>query len=117
VALGADLGVIAGIRRALTSVYCWPSWFVMTIEAAGDQFSRTPRAVLDQSWEIEDDRNNHYEGRCIGTWSGQHDGAHIAFGPGLDPVASEVRVSFTDPFGRAGRLTTTVAVARQDTDR
>lgn len=110
VALSADLGLIAGVRRALTSLYCWPSWFLMTLEAAGDQLSVMPRAVHKESWDIEDDRGNHYAGGWIGGWSGQDNGAHIAFTPQLDPQARELRVSFTDPFGRAGRLTTVVAV-------
>jgi hypothetical protein len=59
---------------------------------------------------MEDDQGNRYLGHWIGGWSGQDNGAHIGFAPGLDPDARQVRVSFTDPFGRAGQLTTTVAV-------
>lgn len=110
VPLSADLGVIAGIRRALTSLYCWPSWFLMTVEAAGAPLPVTPGVVHKRSWEMEDDQGNRYLGHWIGGWSGQDNGAHIGFAPGLDPEARQVRVSFTDPFGRAGQLNTTVAV-------
>jgi hypothetical protein len=50
VPVSADLGVIAGIRRAITSLYCWSSLFLMTVEGAGDptanQARSDPRALL-----------------------------------------------------------------------
>jgi hypothetical protein len=108
--LSADLGVTAGVRRALTSLYCWPSWFLMTVEAGGDPLPIKPEAVQAHSWEMEDDRGNEYLGAWTGGWSGRDNGAHIAFAPGLDPEAGQLRLSFTDPFGRAGRLTTRVTI-------
>jgi hypothetical protein len=110
VPISADLGVIAGVRRALTSLYCWSTWFLMTVEAAGDPLPIKPGAIHEHSWEMEDDRGNEYLGARIGGWSGSDNGVHVAFAPGLDPEARQLRLSFTDPFGRATRLTTLVTM-------
>jgi hypothetical protein len=110
VALSADLGVIAQVRRALTVLYCWPAWFLLTIEAPGGPTRATQRSDLERAWAMEDDRGNRYLGMDSGGWSGPDNGAHIAFAPGLDPLARELRLSFPDPFGEAGWLTAVVTV-------
>jgi hypothetical protein len=110
VALSADLGIIARIRRALTVMYCWPAWFLVTIEAPDLPMPVMPRPRHDQAWEIEDDRGNRYLGMNTGGWNGPDNGAHIAFTPGLDPRARQLRLAFPDPFGQAGSLTAAVAV-------
>jgi hypothetical protein len=113
VALGADLGLIADARRALSFLYCWPSWFLLTIEATATDspLPSAPRANLERAWEMEDDWGNVYAGMETGAWSGQDNGAHVAFAPGLDRRARELRLSFPDPFGR-GQLNAVVAVPR-----
>lgn len=110
VALSADLGSVAGARCALTSLSCWPSWFMLTVEAVGAALRMHPRESQAHSWEMEDDRGNEYLGAWTGGWSGADSGSHIAFGPGLDPDARQLRLSFTNPFGQAGGLTTVVTV-------
>lgn len=115
VALSADLGVIADVRRALTVLYCWPTWFLLTIEAPTDALPVTQRAVFEHAWEMEDDRGNTYVGMDTGGWSGRDSGAHVAFAPGLDSQARELRLSFPDPFGRAGQLTAVVAMPEDGT--
>jgi hypothetical protein len=108
--LSADLGVVAGVRRALTSLYCWPSWFLMTVEAVGEARQIKPAVIHAQSWEMEDDRGNEYVGAWSGGWSGRDNGVHVAFGPGLDPNARQLRLAFTDPFSQTGRLAAQVTV-------
>jgi hypothetical protein len=110
VTLSADLGVIAQVRRALTVLYCWPTWFLLTIEAPGGPLQATQRWSVEAGWEGEDDRGNRYLGMTIGGWSGPDHGAHIALAPGLDPLARELRLFFPDPFGWAGPLTAVVSV-------
>jgi hypothetical protein len=110
VALSADLGVIAQVRRALTVLYCWPAWFLLTIEAPGGPMRATQGSIFERAWEMEDDRGNRYLGMDTGGWRGPDHGAHIAFAPGLDPLARELRLSFPDPFGQAGPLTAVVSV-------
>jgi hypothetical protein len=110
VALSADLGVIAQVRRALTVLYCWPAWFLLTIEAPVFPVPVTQRPGHAQAWEMEDDRGNRYLGMNTGGWSGPDNGAHIAFTPGLDPRARQLRLAFPDPFGGAGSLTAVVSV-------
>lgn len=117
IALSADLGVTAGVHRAITSLYCWSSWFLMTIEATGDHLSVEPQVVSTHSWEMEDDRRNQYVGAWTGGWSGRDYGAHIAFTPGLDTQARSLQLFFTDPFGRTGDLTTIVEVPSRQPDR
>jgi len=110
VALGADLGVVADVRRVLTVLYCWPAWFLLTIEAPGGPFRSGSRRRFEQAWELADDRANTYAGVYTGGWSGRENGAHIAFAPGLDPQARELRLSFPDPFGRVSQLTAVAIV-------
>lgn len=66
VALSADLGVAADVRRALTMLYCWPSWFLLTVEAPGGPLPVTQRTAVDHAWEMEDDRGNTYAGMDTG---------------------------------------------------
>lgn len=117
VALGADLGVVADGRRALTLLYCWRSWFLLTVEATpgDDPPAAGRRELVDRAWEMEDDRGNVYAGMDTGGWGGPDVGAHIAFAPGLDPQARELRLSFPDPLGRAGHLTAVVGVPEDAT--
>ena len=110
VALGVDLGVIADVRRVLTVLYCWPAWFLLTIEAAGGPFPVRPPSPFEQAWEMADDRGTTYLGGYTGGWSGRDNGAHIAFAPGLDPQARELRLTFPDPFGRVSQLTAVAVV-------
>lgn len=110
VAPSADLGIIAHIRRALTVMYCWPTWFLLTIEAPVFQMPVTPQPRHERAWEIEDDRGNRCLGMNTGGWSGPDNGAHIAFTPGLDPRARQLRLAFPDPFGHAGSLTAAVTM-------
>jgi hypothetical protein len=63
---------------------------------------------------MEDDRGNGYAGMDTGCWYGPDYSAHIAFAPGLDPQARELRLSFSDPLG-AGHLTAVLAVPEDAT--
>jgi hypothetical protein len=110
IALNTDLGVVAQVRRALTVMYRWPAWFLLTVEARGFPMQETKRSASEQAWEMDDDRGNRYLGMDTGGWSGPDSGAHIAFAPGLDPLARELRLSFPDPFGQVGSLTAVVSV-------
>lgn len=110
VALSTDLGVVAQVRRALTVMYRWPAWFLLTVETPGAPMRKPQRSAFEQAWEMEDDRGNRYLGMSTGGWSGPDSGAHIAFAPGLDPLARELRLSFPDPFGQVRSLTAVVSV-------
>jgi hypothetical protein len=110
IAISADLGVLGGIRRAMTSLYCWPSWFMVTLEARGSIPASCGPMTQLTAWSVEDDRGNRYAGRWTGGWSGRHGGAHGTFTPQLDPMAQRLHVEFDDPFGDAGKLCADVAL-------
>ena len=59
---------------------------------------------------MSDDIGSWYVGQWIGGWAGRDAGAHIGFMPALDPGARQLQVSFMDPVGEAGPLTTVVAM-------
>jgi hypothetical protein len=88
---------------------------VLTIEAPGGPLPVRERAAFDYAWVLDDDRGNRYTGMDTGGWSGPNNGAHVAFAPRLDPQARELRLSFFDPFGRAGHLTALVPVPQDST--
>jgi hypothetical protein len=111
-ALNVDLGVVADVRRVLTTLYCWPGWFLLTVEATGAVVERLPPGSTTAPWELRDDRGTHYVGRWIGGWGNGDSGAHVAFNPGLDPNARRLQLSFTDPFTDSGQFTTTIPVPR-----
>jgi hypothetical protein len=112
VALNADLGIVADVHRVLRTLYCRPSWLLLTIEATGAIVPREPPALIPAPWEMHDDQRNHYVGRWSGGWGGADTGAHIAFGPGLDPRAHQLHLTFADPFTPSLQLTSVIAVPR-----
>ena len=108
--LGAAL-VLAGVERLLPIYRGVTSHDpVMDGEVTGNPDRLTPEELHEQAWEIEDDRGNRYLGMNTGGWNGPDNGTHIAFAPGLDPRARQLRLAFPDPFGHAGSLTAAVAV-------
>lgn len=115
VPLCADMGVDGDIRRVATHLYCWPSWFMLTVEAAGDHIPMTRESPFNRPWYLEDDRGRRYHGAMRGGWSGADTGVHVVCAPGLDPLARELRLTFTDPFGRSGRLSAVVPLAGHET--
>jgi hypothetical protein len=106
VALSTDLGIVGDVRRVLTTLYCWPGWFLLAIEASGAVVPQQPPDLVPAVWEMHDDQGNRYRGRWRGGWGGADTGAHVAFAPGLDPHARELRLSFPDPFTPSAHLTT-----------